>query len=176
MKIFIYTIYLLSFSLLIVSCGTSTASRYERSEDEKRKDEIVKSDIKEDFDMTPYRTQLSIEKPADITFATPSDVWTEYTETVKTADPENRRITGTSHGFRVELLTTDDLDEANQLRSDIYFRTSHRDVYVIFEPPFYRVKIGDYTERNIAEDVSFKMKQLGYQNARVVSDEINIYE
>jgi len=176
MRNFIYIIYLFSFSLLIVSCGTSTASRYERSEDEKKSDVNVKSDIKEDFDMTPYRTQLSIEKPAEITFTTPSDVWTEYTETVKTVDPENRRITGTSHGFRIELLTTDDLDEANQLRSEIYFRTSHRDVYVIFEPPFYRVKIGDYTEKNIAEDVSFKMKQLGYQNARVVSDEINIFE
>ncbi len=176
MKFLINALLIVSIISFLTSCGTSTASRYERTEEEKKKEEIAKADLKEDFDMTPYKTQLSIEKPAEITFAAPKDVWTEFTETPKTVDPDNRRMTGTAHGFRVELLTTDDLDLANQLRSEIYFRTSHRDVYVIFEPPFYRVKIGDYTDRTIAEDVNFKMKQLGYKDARVVSDEINIFE
>jgi len=76
-------------------------------------------------------------------------------------------------GYRVLVLSTDDLDEANNLRSDIYFKTDHAAVYVIFDPPFYKVEAGDFSDINDAQSLSFKLKQMGYNEVRVVNETIN---
>ncbi len=50
------------------------------------------------------------------------------------------------------------------------------EVYLDFEPPFYKVKVGDFDSQGIADDLRFKLNQLGYKEAKVVKDKINIYK
>ena len=83
---------------------------------------------------------------------------------------------GTEDGYRVQVLVTDDLDEANRLKSDVYFTKSVDEVYVDFEPPFYKVKVGDFSVQKSAEDLRFKLNQLGYKDAKVIKDKINIFK
>jgi hypothetical protein len=57
----------------------------------------------------------------------------------------------------------------------VYFKLG-KDVYVNFEPPFYKVKVGDFTTRSEANDLKFKLNQLGYSEAKVVQETINLFE
>jgi hypothetical protein len=87
-----------------------------------------------------------------------------------------KKIIGTTDGYRVQVLSTDDVDEANLVRAEIYEKVSRKEVYVIFEPPFYKVKVGDFTSKSEAENLRFKLNQLGYTESKVIQETVNIFE
>jgi len=101
------------------------------------------------------------------------DVWYGYDNNNVELE---RKITGTTDGYRVQVLSTDDIDEANRVRTEIYEKTSRKEVYVIFEPPFYKVKAGDFTSKSEADDFKFKLNQLGYNEAKVIQETVNLFE
>ncbi|MEJ2103463.1 MAG: SPOR domain-containing protein [Ignavibacteriaceae bacterium] len=63
-----------------------------------------------------------------------------------------------------------------KLNAEIYEKTARKEVYVTFEPPFYKVKAGDFTSKSDANDFKFKLNQLGYTEAKVVQETVNIFE
>ena len=73
-------------------------------------------------------------------------------------------------------MTTDDMNEANTTRDKMYELTNGKEVYISFEPPFYKVKAGDFTDVTDANNLKFKLNQLGYTEARVVQESVNLYE
>jgi hypothetical protein len=87
-----------------------------------------------------------------------------------------RNIIGTTDGYRVQVLSTDDIDEASVVRSEIYEKTARKEVYIIFEPPFYKVKVGDFTSKSEAENLRFELNQLGYTESKVVQETVNLFE
>ena len=160
----------------MLGCSASTGSRYETKEEKKEYTETskeTKKDIDEDFDITPYETEINIEAPPLQTDKLPSDVWYGYNDTSSALD---RKIMGTTDGYRVQVLSTDDIEEANRVRTEIYEKTARKEVYVTFEPPFYKVKAGDFTSKSEADDFKFKLNQLGYTEAKVVQETINLFE
>ena len=169
-------------SLIFYACSASTGGRY--SSDEEKTDDtktIIKEDkpeeVKEDFDFTPYRTKLDIPEKK-LSFPTSSksqDIWYNYEEEdIDTSSA--RKIIGKVSGYRVLILTTDNLEEANDKRSETYFKTIQKEVYVTFDPPFYKVMVGDFTDYTTAKNLSFKLNQMGYSEARVVNESVNIFE
>jgi hypothetical protein len=164
---------------IFYSCSASTDTRYETDKDKSNDKKETDVDIAEDFDFTPYRTKLDIPgKELSMPVSSgKSEIWYGYEETESdTSVILNKKIIDKAQGYRVLLLTTDNLDEANDLRTEIYFNSIRQDVYVIFDPPFYKVMAGDFSEYSEAKDLSFKMNQLGYTEARVVNETINIFE
>jgi hypothetical protein len=160
--------------LIIVGCSASTGSRYEtKSNDTEIKDEEEQVKIIEDFDITPYKTEIDIEEIPSGNQVLPDDVWYGYADTVSNS---NKNIAGTTDGYRVQVLSTDNMDEANQVRAEIYFNTKNKEVYITFEPPFYKVKAGDFTSHSEANDFKFKLNQLGYPEARVIQETVNLFE
>ena len=87
-----------------------------------------------------------------------------------------KSLIGTSDGYRVLVLTTDNIEEANQIKADVYFSESFYEVYIDFEPPFYKVKTGDFDSQKSADDLRFKLNQLGYKEGKVIKDKINIFK
>ena len=159
---------------LIVVCSASTGSRYEtKPKDTEIEDEDEQVKIIEDFDISPYKIEIDIEEVPYGNQVLPDDVWYGYADTVSTSD---KNIAGTTDGYRVQVLSTDNMDEANQVRSEIYFNTKNKEVYITFEPPFYKVKAGDFTSHSEANDFKFKLNQLGYPEARVIQETVNIFE
>ena len=168
--------------LLLLSCGTSTGSRYGENSAKETKEVKEKSGTKnkaskypENFDLTPYRAKLTIKdtvKPVD---RRDINAWYDYHTQPDTGDV-NRIIIRTEPGFRVQVLSTDNLDDANKMRSEIYFKTNQKAVYVIFDPPFYKVDVGDFTNINDARSLTFKFRQMGYTDARVVNQNVNIFQ
>jgi len=66
--------------------------------------------------------------------------------------------------------------EANSVRADILAKIKRKEVYISFEPPFYKVKIGDFKDITESNNLKFKLNQLGYTEARVVQETVNIFE
>ena len=160
----------------MIGCSASTGSRYETKEEKKEDTETskeTKKNIDEEFDITPYETEINIEAPPLQTDKLPSDVWYGYNDTSSALD---RKIMGTTDGYRVQVLSTDNIEEANRVRSEIYEKTARKEVYVTFEPPFYKVKAGDFTSKSEADDFKFKLNQLGYTESKVVQETINLFE
>ena len=173
MKLFITYTFLTVF---LIGCSASTGSRYEKNEEKKSESETSKETNKaivEDFDITPYQTEINIEAPTLTEDKLPPDVWYGYKDTSSVLD---KKIIGTTDGYRVQVLSTDDIEEANRVRSEIYEKTARKEVYVTFEPPFYKVKAGDFTSKSEADDFKFKLNQLGYTEAKVVQETINLFE
>jgi CRISPR/Cas system-associated exonuclease Cas4 (RecB family) len=180
------SVILISLNLIVFySCSASTDSRYGgEKKDTGDKGVVIKDkepevEIVEDFDFTPYRTKLDIpKKEISIPTQTPkSEIWYGYEDIeIDTSSSSNKKIIDKVQGYRVLILTTDNLEEANNMRSEIYFNTEQKDVYVVFDPPFYKVMVGDFTEYSEAKDLSFKMNQLGYTESRVVNETVNIFE
>jgi len=172
---------ILFFLLLLVSCASSTGSRYgnnekkEVSNSEHKTDEIVNtSDQNEDFDISPYKTEIVIPEKKSIKSDINDEVWFDYSSPENVNKPKS--LIGTADGFRVLVITTDNLEEANQIKADVYFSKNADDIYVDFEPPFYKVKVGDFDSQKSADELKFKLNQLGYKEAKVIKDKINIFK
>lgn len=162
--------------LLLYSCSASTDTRYakeiEKEVPKSKEKEII---VEDDFDITPYKTKIEVPVENKEERMKPLDLWVGYPNDI----PENqssKTVIDTIPGYRVQVISTDDLEEANTIRSDIFFKTNEKDIYILFEPPFYVVRVGDYKNINDAKAISFKLNQLGFSGTKIVNDLINIYK
>ncbi len=172
--LFLYSL----FVLLLTFCSAKPTIRFEEDKSEKsEKSEIpVKSiNFEEDFDISPYRTEISLpHKKVD--FKNPDDeIWYQYREK-KNPVSKIKKITGTIIGFRVLVVATDDLDEANKIQEELKKIKGNNEVYSVFEPPFYKILIGDFKNSDEANSLRFKLNQLGYSDSKVVKTTINLFE
>ncbi|MFA6979083.1 MAG: SPOR domain-containing protein [Ignavibacteriaceae bacterium] len=162
--------------LLISSCGSSidsTSGRYKHTKEEKVK-VIEKSDspLIEDFDFSPYFLKVENEKPQNkVSNSINNELWWNYPKV-----DNSQKISVRLPGYRVQVLATDDLDEAQQIRSDIYFKTNKNDIYISFQAPLYKVKVGDYATLSGANNLAFKLNQLGFSPTQVVADTVNLLQ
>ncbi|MDP3149857.1 MAG: SPOR domain-containing protein [Ignavibacteria bacterium] len=174
MRNFILLFFSTITALLISSCGTSidsTSGRYKHEEETKVKTiEESASPLIEDFDFSPYFLKIPDEKPSQHTLnSSNNELWWNYPKV-----DASQKITVRQPGFRVQVLATDDLDEAQQIRSDIYFKTNKNDIYISFQAPLYKVKVGDYATPSDANNLAFKLNQLGFSPTQVVADTVNL--
>ncbi len=175
------SIVVLTLFWLFYSCASSTGSRYEKEDKIKtietppaKNDNNKEVTLKEDFDITPYKTKIVIPEKKINSSTKYQSVWFDYGS--PSAETKSKTLVGTDAGFRVLVLTTDNLEEANQIKADVYFSQNSYEVYIDFEPPFYKVKVGDFTGQKYADELRFKLNQLGYKEAKVIKDTINIYK
>ncbi len=166
-------------SILLISCSASTADRYgnEKNNTEKKgekKETPTQKEDNEDFDLTPYRATFNVESKEKPMKTERPDVWYNY-KTKSASDTSAPQIIDQVNGYRVQVLSTDNLEEADSIRTELYLETNQKAVYITFEPPFYKVKVGDFLKISEANDLKFKLNQIGYTEARVVNDKINIY-
>ncbi|MDP3683812.1 MAG: SPOR domain-containing protein [Ignavibacteria bacterium] len=161
---------------LISSCGTSidsTSGRYKHEEETKiQRIEESASPLIEDFNFSPYFLKIPDEKPKQTASSSNKDeLWWNYPKV-----DASLKVTVRQPGFRVQVLATDDLDEAQQMRSDIYFKTNKNDIYISFQAPLYKVKVGDYATPSDANNLAFKLNQLGFSPTQVVADTVNLLQ
>jgi hypothetical protein len=166
---------------VIYSCSASTGSRYSKEEkinstsDTKENNEITdKTEPIEDFDITPFKTRITIPEKKLNLISNNQNVWFDYGSNI--IETKTKSLVGTDDGFRVIVLTSDNLEEANQVKADVYFSLSTYEVYIDFEPPFYKVKVGDFDTLKPADELRFRLSQLGYKESKVIKDKINIYK
>ena len=173
-------LFISSLTMIFLSCATSTGSRYSKDESDKGKDSSVISEgnnivkLNEDFDITPYKTKIEIPENKKNNQTENNDIWYDY-ETPAT-DKQQKTLVGTEEGFRVLVVSSDNLEDAEQTKSEIANVVDNNELYIDFDPPFYKLKVGDFHTQTSADNLRFKLNQLGYKEARVVKETINVFK
>jgi hypothetical protein len=79
-----------------------------------------------------------------------------------------------TQGFRIQIFATGNFDEANAMRQTAVQRLTEDSVYVVFDPPVYRVRVGDFRTRVEANQRLGVISALGFADAWVVGDKITL--
>ena len=169
-------IIILFFPLIFISCGTSIATRYqeETSKTATKKVDTLRVEYAENFDLTNYRAKLKLPAVKIDSSKNKNPIWFNYESKPDTS--YLRAVSKTELGYRVLAFTSDNLNDADSMKTDISTKTGRNDIYIIFDPPFYKVQAGDFTNITDAKNLSFQFKQLGFDESRVISSKINIYK
>lgn len=176
----IYFFFLAVVVFLFTFCSAQPTVRYEeksKNTDSTTETEISKESVKfdEKFDITPFRTEIKLpEKKTEISKSS-DEIWYQY-EVNTDASLKSKKIKGTTKGFRVQVIATDDLDEANKIQDELKLIKGSNEIYSVFEPPFYKILMGDFRTSDEANSLRFKLNQLGYSDSKVVKSTINLFE
>ena len=81
-------------------------------------------------------------------------------------------VQSVSEGYRVQVLATRYFERAESL-AVIMKNTVSDSVYVDFEAPNYKVRIGDFIDRDSAESLQQDLVQMGYNSAWILRSRIN---
>ena len=76
-------------------------------------------------------------------------------------------------GYRVQLIQTTEPDEAKDVERDAVLRFDEG-VYRIFDPPFYKVRVGDFADWYDAEKIQKLAILKGFREAWVVRTKVNL--
>lgn len=162
-----------SFSVLFLFwfAGCSAVPIEDRYDKANQKSERTKSKFFEDeSSLTAY--YLTLELPDSLKKTKingeSSELWFNYEKNSKDEEKNISKIIG----FRVQIISTTLFEEADSVRADLYFKTNQKNIYLLFEPPYYKVRVGDYSSQAGAQELAFKLSQLGVKNILVVSDSI----
>lgn len=91
----------------------------------------------------------------------------------KPSDTTKTALGGTKvPGYRVQIFASSTNEGAERVASEARFKFTEQ-VYVEYEPPYYKVRVGDYKNRSDAEILREKAKSLGYPDAWIVQTEVN---
>jgi hypothetical protein len=77
-------------------------------------------------------------------------------------------------GFRIQILSTKDLENATRAKSIAMEQFSDVQVkfYLEFDSPYYKVRLGDFTKREDAEETREVVRSRGYPKAWIVKTKI----
>lgn len=78
----------------------------------------------------------------------------------------------TLQGFRIQLLATNNFDEANTTRNLLTATFPDLWIYLVFEAPTYKLRVGDFVNRAETKPVLDQFMAQGYRKAWVVPDRI----
>jgi SPOR domain len=157
-----------------LGCGSSTGSRYKDGTTETSGNKHEKI-LREDIDISKYKTRIDFGDNSRQINKGVFSAWYDYPLKIDTSTAPPI-IVNTVNGYRVRVLSTEDLNEADSLRNELFVKTNQKQIYIIFDPPFYRIEIGDFADISSARYLRFKLNQIGYNEARVVSEKVNVYK
>jgi hypothetical protein len=86
----------------------------------------------------------------------------------KVATIKNGR--GQYRGYRVMALNTNDRDLAYKTKAQLLSRFPEFQVYVSYQAPFFKLKIGDFISRNDAEDLRKRIATMMTKGVYIVPD------
>ena len=80
------------------------------------------------------------------------------------------------NGYRIQIIATQDLEKASLLEEDAknQFSVYGHKTYLVFEAPLYKIRIGDFTERDKADEFKMQALKYGYREAFIVLTKITI--
>ena len=120
-------------------------------------------DLKKIFDPNKHR-DVQPKWPVIINNVLPGD---NAIDSILSADT----VHWVTDGFRVQVLASNSITKADSL-SIILNSTLEDSVYVVYETPNYKVRIGDYVVREDADKMRKNLHKMGYRSAWVIRTRI----
>jgi hypothetical protein len=121
------------------------------------------TDLKKIFDPNKHR-DVQPKWPVIINNVLPGD---NAIDSILSADT----VHWVTDGFRVQVLASNSMTKADSL-SIILNSTLEDSVYVVYETPNYKVRIGDYVVREDADKMRQNLHKMGYRSAWVIRTRI----
>ncbi|MAG21428.1 MAG: SPOR domain-containing protein [Candidatus Marinimicrobia bacterium] len=81
----------------------------------------------------------------------------------------------TEEGYRIQVLSTLDHESAANLRTEL-LPLFDDEVYVIFDPPNYKVRVGNFRSRFDAERVQLRIRKMGYLTAWIIRSQVRVQQ
>lgn len=78
------------------------------------------------------------------------------------------------NGFRVQIFMSEDITEAKRRESMYIESFGEENVLLIFESPFYKIRIGRFRDRDEAEDFREKLLRRGFYRTIIVPDKVKV--
>jgi hypothetical protein len=151
---------------LIASCSTSQFGWKSESGSEEKSSKG--KGYVEDFDPLTLEEEDIVVNPQE---KTPIEESGE--DVVKPTPSEDLAIHegGMIQGFRVQLLATTDENQARDAKKKAIFKFQ-TGVYLVFEAPHYKLRIGDCAARKEAEDLKKEAFRNGFPDAWIVPSKV----
>ncbi len=77
-----------------------------------------------------------------------------------------------AQGFRIQLYSTTDMEAAQEVYMVADSLFSDQWIYIVFEVPFYKVRLGDFQTRPDANKSLARISRLGFREAWIVPDRV----
>ncbi|MBU4486678.1 MAG: SPOR domain-containing protein [Candidatus Delongbacteria bacterium] len=77
-------------------------------------------------------------------------------------------------GFRVQIFKTEDLLEAKKREAMYIANFGEENVLLVFEKPFYKIRVGRLRNKEDAEDLQQSLSQRGIYGAIIVPDLVKV--
>ena len=74
-------------------------------------------------------------------------------------------------GFRVQVLATSSQENADRLRYELAIEYG-KDIYIVFDAPNYKVRIGNFIDRRMAEKLRLELINKGYPSSWIIRTRI----
>jgi hypothetical protein len=74
-------------------------------------------------------------------------------------------------GFRVQVLATSSQKNADRLRYELAIEYG-KDIYIVFDAPNYKVRIGNFIDRRLAEKLRLELINKGYPSSWIIRTRI----
>ncbi len=74
-------------------------------------------------------------------------------------------------GFRVQIFATQDRNKADQLQEELALKFDEK-IYIIFEAPNYKLRVGDFLDRDDAEILRMKLVSSDFPSSWIVRTRI----
>ena len=84
---------------------------------------------------------------------------------------ESRRF---GKGYRVLVINTNKRDEAVAAKTKVYTYFPELKSYLIYQSPFYKLKVGNFKERKEAEDYLERLRRYFPQGVYIMTDTIEL--
>ncbi len=78
----------------------------------------------------------------------------------------------TLQGFRIQLLATNNYDDANITRTTLTASFPELWIYLVFEAPTYKIRVGDFVNRAEAKTLMDQFQKQGFKTAWIVPDRV----
>ncbi len=78
----------------------------------------------------------------------------------------------TVQGYRIQVLATNDFDEAASVRNSLNSELPNLWVYMVYDAPTYKIRVGDYVNRSDAYFPLDSLVAMGYKEAWIVPDRV----
>lgn len=174
---------LVSLMFIVAACSATPTTRYDINKKKQYRQNNEKLDMAdknkieliEDYNVkrfTPDLTGESIQSGEDL--KTEKNIWYQFpgNPESETNFSENKNIE-TVDGYRVLVLITDILEEVNSIKIKLEEVKGRNNIYSIFEPPFFKILLGDFISLEDANSLKNKLLQLGFKESKVVRTKIH---
>ena len=170
---------ILSFTLLMGCAATKKVNAPSGRKSKTTVKTLPIGQYDESFDpLTLEDDDITIQKRNDLLQKETQHLKNNSKITSETTIPDSLKTYKEADGYRVQIFAGRDIQAATmaETRAKEDFEPKGYKVYLIFEAPFYKVRIGDFTDRNDAENVRDLAKGIGYKSAFVARSKVKVAE